>query len=38
MNNLGKDGLFTSRGRCKGSAVAHEAVVIYREGATTKAL
>ena len=32
------DGLFTNRYRCKGEAVAHEAVVIYRKGATTKVL
>ena len=32
------DRSFTSRGRCKGEAVAPEAVVNYREGATTKAL
>ncbi len=31
-------GLFTSRYRCKGEAVAHEAVVNYREWATMKAL
>jgi hypothetical protein len=30
--------LFTSRGHCKGEAVAHEAVVNYCKWATTKAL
>jgi hypothetical protein len=33
-----RDGLFTDRGRRRGEAVAPEAVVNYREGATTKAL
>jgi hypothetical protein len=33
-----KDELFTDRGRCKGEEVAYEAVVNYREWATTKAL
>ncbi|MGD8537645.1 MAG: hypothetical protein PVI66_02880 [Candidatus Aminicenantes bacterium] len=38
MSNSGKDELLTSRYRCKGKAVASEAVVNYREEATTKAL
>jgi len=33
-----EDELFTSRGRCKGEAVAHEDVVNYFEWATMKAL
>jgi hypothetical protein len=38
MYNLGTRWIITGRGRCKGEAVASEAVVNYREGATTKAL
>jgi hypothetical protein len=38
MNNSENYGLFTSRYRCKGEAVAPEDVVHYLEGATTKAL
>jgi hypothetical protein len=38
MNTSEEDELFTSRGRCKGKAVAPEDVVNYLEGATTKAL
>jgi hypothetical protein len=38
MNSPVENGLFTSRGRCKGEAVAHEDVVNYFEWATTKAL
>ncbi len=35
---ISQPGLFTGRYRCKGEAVAHEAVVNYRKWATTKAL
>jgi hypothetical protein len=38
MNNSEENGLFTSRGRCKAEAVAHEDVVNYLEWATTKVL
>ncbi len=38
MNNPGEIGLFTSRDRFKGEAVAHEDVVGYLKWATTKAL
>ena len=33
---LSKSGLFTGQDCCSGEEVAHEAVVNYRKGATTK--